>query len=115
MTRFRDPTGADGMWVHIQPRTKMEKTMFKTKWIPVLALGALLAAGSAQAQKKVVAVWIPAANPRWPAGGGCHARAPAKEINKAFPGVEVIVKTSPSAAAQVSALEDLSAGRNLAA
>ena len=89
--------------------------MFKTKWIPVLALGALLAAGSAHAQKKVVAVSIPAADHGWTAGVVYHAQAAAKEINKAFPGVEVIVKTSPSAAAQVSALEDLSAGRNLAA
>ena len=44
-----------------------------------------------------------------------HAQAAAKEVNKAFPGVDVVVKTSPSASAQVSALEDLSASRNLAA
>jgi len=89
--------------------------MFKSKWMPMLALAALLAAGGAQAQKKVVAVSIPAADHGWTAGVVYHAQAAAKEINKAFPGVEVVVKTSPSAAAQVSALEDLSASRNLAA
>ncbi|QNK72841.1 substrate-binding domain-containing protein [Variovorax sp. PAMC28562] len=89
--------------------------MFKTKWIAGLALGALLAASGAHAQKKTVAVSIPAADHGWTAGVVYHAQAAAKEINKAFPGIEVIVKTSPSASAQVSALEDLSAGRNLAA
>ena len=73
-----------------------------------------MAAGSAQAQKKVIAVSIPAADHGWTAGVVYHAQAAAKEINKAFPGVEVVVKTSPSAAAQVSALEDLSASRTLA-
>ena len=89
--------------------------MFKTKWIAGLALGALLAAGGAHAQKKTVAVSIPAADHGWTAGVVYHAQAAAKEINKAFPGIDVVVKTSHSASAQVSALEDLSASRNLAA
>jgi ribose transport system substrate-binding protein len=89
--------------------------MWNSKWMAALALGALVAAGSAHAQKKVVAVSIPAATHGWTAGVVYHAQAAAKEVNKAFPGVEVVVKTSPSAAAQVSALEDLSASRNLAA
>lgn len=89
--------------------------MLKSKWLSTVALCALLAAGGAQAQKKVVAVSIPAATHGWTAGVVYHAQAAAKEINKAFPGVDVVVKTSPSAAAQVSALEDLSASRNLAA
>jgi len=89
--------------------------MWNSKWMAALALGALIAAGSAHAQKKVVAVSIPAATHGWTAGVVYHAQAAAKEVNKAFPGVEVVVKTSPSAAAQVSALEDLSASRNLAA
>ncbi len=89
--------------------------MLKSKWLSTVALCALLAAGGAHAQKKVVAVSIPAATHGWTAGVVYHAQAAAKEINKAFPGVDVVVKTSPSAAAQVSALEDLSASRNLAA
>lgn len=89
--------------------------MLKSKWLSAVAVCALMAAGSAQAQKKVVAVSIPAATHGWTAGVVYHAQAAAKEVNKAFPGVEVVVKTSPSASAQVSALEDLSASRNLAA
>lgn len=90
--------------------------MLKSNWIAAAALGALLLAGGAHAaEKKVIAVSIPAADHGWTAGIVYHAQAAAKEINKAYPDVEVIVKTSPSAAAQVSALEDLSASRNLAA
>lgn len=89
--------------------------MTKTKWaITAATLGALLLAGNAlAADKKVVAVSIPAADHGWTAGIVYHAQAAAKEINAAFPDVEVIVKTSPSAVAQVSALEDLVAGRKL--
>lgn len=89
--------------------------MLKSKWLSAVALCALMATGAAHAQKKVVAVSIPAATHGWTAGVVYHAQAAAKEVNKAFPGVEVVVKTSPSASAQVSALEDLSASRNLAA
>lgn len=86
--------------------------MFSKKWIAAAAIGAIMAAGQAlAADKKVVAVSIPAADHGWTAGVVYHAKAAADEINKAFPGVEVVVKTSPSAADQVSALEDLSASR----
>jgi ribose transport system substrate-binding protein len=94
----------------------METTVINAKWMTAAALGALLMAGGVQAaDKKVIAVSIPAADHGWTAGIVYHAQAAAKEINKAYPDLEVIVKTSPSAAAQVSALEDLSASRNLAA
>ncbi|MCX5512802.1 ABC transporter substrate-binding protein [Kaistia algarum] len=90
--------------------------MTRTKWIAAAAIGTLLLAGSAAAaDKKVIAVSIPAADHGWTAGVVYHAQAAAKEINAAFPDIEVIVKTSPSATAQVSALEDLSAGRKLSA
>jgi ribose transport system substrate-binding protein len=80
-----------------------------------LVLSSVLAIGghAFAAEKKVIAVSIPAADHGWTSGVVYHAQAAAKEINAAFPGVEVIVKTSPSAAAQVSALEDLSAGHKL--
>ncbi|MGH6644654.1 MAG: substrate-binding domain-containing protein, partial [Bradyrhizobium sp.] len=88
--------------------------MLNKKWIAAAALGSLLMAGQAlAADKKVIAVSIPAADHGWTAGVVYHAQAAAKEINAAFPDVEVIVKTSPSAAAQVSALEDLQATRKL--
>jgi ribose transport system substrate-binding protein len=82
--------------------------------VATAALGALLLAGNAlAADKKVIAVSIPAADHGWTAGVVYHAQMAAKEINAAFPGVEVIVKTSPSASDQVSAIEDLSASRKI--
>ncbi|MBZ9906647.1 substrate-binding domain-containing protein [Mesorhizobium sp. BR115XR7A] len=90
--------------------------MFSKKWMAAAALGSLLLTGHAMAEdKKVIAVSIPAADHGWTAGVVYHAQTAAKEINAAFPGVEVIVKTSPSAADQVSAIEDLSASRKISA
>ncbi|SHO66485.1 ribose transport system substrate-binding protein [Pseudoxanthobacter soli DSM 19599] len=88
--------------------------MQKKTWIAAAALGAMLVTGQAwAADKKVVAVSIPAADHGWTAGVVYHAQAAAKELNAAFPDIDVVVKTSPSASAQVSALEDLSASRKL--
>ncbi|TPL84979.1 substrate-binding domain-containing protein [Mesorhizobium sp. B2-3-14] len=88
--------------------------MFSKRWMAAAALGSLLLTGHAMAEdKKVIAVSIPAADHGWTAGVVYHAQTAAKEINAAFPGVEVIVKTSPSAADQVSAIEDLSASRKI--
>lgn len=68
---------------------------------------------AAQTRDKTIAVSIPAATHGWTGGVVYHAEQAKKEIEAAFPTVSVIVKTSPSAAAQVSALEDLSASRKL--
>lgn len=88
--------------------------MFSRKLIAAATLGSLLLAGHAlAADKKVIAVSIPAADHGWTAGIVYHAQSAAKEINAAFPGVDVIVKTSPSASEQVSAIEDLSASRKI--
>lgn len=87
--------------------------MIRTVFAAALA-GSLLLAGGASAQdKKLIAVSIPAADHGWTAGVVYHAKAAADEINERFDDVEVVVKTSPSATAQVSAIEDLSAGRNM--
>jgi ribose transport system substrate-binding protein len=88
--------------------------MTKAKWIAATLVGSLLAAGAALAEdKKTIVVSIPAADHGWTAGVVYHANAAAKEVNAAFPNINVVVKTSPSAAAQVSALEDLSAKRKM--
>ncbi len=88
--------------------------MFKTKLLAAAALTTLLVAAPALAQdKKTIAVSIPAATHGWTGGVVYHAQKAAEEINAAFPNIEVTVKTSPSASAQVSALEDLTASGNL--
>ena len=84
----------------------------RTSLLATAALVAFSATG-AMAQQKVIAVSIPAADHGWTAGVVYHAQQAEKEIEAAFPDIDVIVKTSPSASAQVSALEDLSATRDI--
>jgi ribose transport system substrate-binding protein len=80
--------------------------------LAAISVAAALVAVPALAQeKKLIAVSIPAADHGWTAGVVYHAQAAAEEIQAAFPNIEVVVKTSPSASAQVSALEDLTATR----
>ena len=72
----------------------------------VAALGIM--AGAAQAQEKLtIAVSIPAADHGWTGGVVFHAMEEAKALEKQYPGLKVIVKTSPDGAAQANALEDL--------
>ena len=88
--------------------------MLKRNLLAAAALATILVAAPALAQeKKIIAVSIPAATHGWTGGVVYHAQKAAEEINAAFPNIEVTVKTSPSAAAQVSALEDLTASGNL--
>ncbi|MCX5493113.1 substrate-binding domain-containing protein [Kaistia dalseonensis] len=73
-----------------------------------VALGLMLAAGVAQAQeKKTIAVSIPAADHGWTGGVVYHAEQEAKALEARYPGLKVIVKTSPDGASQANALEDL--------
>ncbi len=67
----------------------------------------------AQAKNVTIAVSIPAATHGWTSRVVYHAEQAAKEIEAAFPNIDVVVSTAPSATAQVSALEDLSATRKL--
>jgi ribose transport system substrate-binding protein len=53
-------------------------------------------------------VSIPAADHGWTGGVVFHAMQEAKALEKQYPGLKVIVKTSPDGAAQANALEDLS-------
>ena len=71
--------------------------------------------GSALAQDKefTIAVSIPAATHGWTGGVVYHAERAEREIEQAYPNIDVIVSTASSATAQVSSLEDLSATNNL--
>lgn len=77
------------------------------------SLVALTTTSAFAQDSKTIAVSIPAATHGWTGGVVYHAEQAAKEVKAAYPNIDVIVKTSPSATAQVSALEDLSAGRKL--
>ncbi|MFZ1965061.1 MAG: substrate-binding domain-containing protein [Roseiarcus sp.] len=72
-----------------------------------LAIVALIA-GAAQAQeKKTMAVSVPTADHGWTGGVAFFAMQEAKALEKKYPGLNVIVKTSPDPAAQANAVEDL--------
>jgi ribose transport system substrate-binding protein len=74
------------------------------------ALALSLATGAMAQQKPVtIGVSIPAATHGWTGGVVYHAQETAKLLEKGYPGLKVIVKTSPDGASQANALDDLSA------
>lgn len=75
------------------------------------ALFAGLAAGAMAQEKKsvTIGVSIPSATHGWTGGVVYHAQESAKQLEKTYPGLKVVVKTSPDGASQANALEDLSA------
>ncbi|BDA83811.1 ribose ABC transporter substrate-binding protein [Aureimonas sp. SA4125] len=78
----------------------------------ILALAAILAVSvAAQAQEKSVtmAVSIPAADHGWTGGVVYHAEREKEILEKRYPGLKIVVKTSPDGASQANALEDLTA------
>lgn len=78
------------------------------KMIGLAAVALLAAFGTAQAQQtKTMAVSIPAADHGWTGGVVYHAQEQAKALEARYPGLKVIVKTSPDGASQANALEDL--------
>ena len=72
-----------------------------------VAMAALMSVANA-ADKKTIGVSIPAADHGWTAGVVFHAQRVAKLLMAEYPDLNVIVKTSPDAATQANALEDLS-------
>lgn len=79
-----------------------------------IAAGALTgAAAQAQDTEFTIAVSIPAATHGWTGGVVYHAQEAEKQIEAAYPNIDVIVSTASSATAQVSSLEDLSATNEL--
>src|SRR5208283_5311520 len=75
--------------------------------VSLAVLGLLVGAAQAQ-ENKTMAVSVPTADHGWTGGVVFHAMAEAKALEKKYPGLKVIVKTSPDPAAQADALEDLS-------
>ncbi|MDF2813149.1 MAG: transporter substrate-binding protein [Microvirga sp.] len=72
-------------------------------------LAGLTTAAVAQQKNVTIGVSIPAATHGWTGGVVYHAQEAAKQLEKTYPGLKVVVKTSPDGAAQANALEDLSA------
>ncbi|GGK40280.1 substrate-binding domain-containing protein [Salinarimonas ramus] len=81
-----------------------------------LAITALAATGvafggaaMAQDQDYTIGVSIPAATHGWTGGVVFHAEQAAQTLEEGYPGLNVIVQTSPDAPSQASAIEDLAA------
>lgn len=72
-----------------------------------VALLALAGAVQAQDKKVTIGVSIPAADHGWTSGVVYHAERVAKLLMQEHPGLNVIVKTSPDAATQANAVQDL--------
>ncbi|MGN6468480.1 MAG: substrate-binding domain-containing protein [Rhizobiaceae bacterium] len=72
-----------------------------------VAMAALVGVAHAEDKKFTMGVSIPAADHGWTAGVVYHAQRVAKLLMAEHPGLNVIVKTSPDAATQANALEDL--------
>ena len=88
----------------------MKSTALKIATLAALTAG--LATGAMAQQKNVtIGVSIPAATHGWTGGVVYHAQETAKLLEKGYPGLKVIVKTSPDGAAQANALDDLTSQR----
>lgn len=74
--------------------------------LAAVAMAALMGVAHAQ-DKKTIGVSIPAADHGWTAGVVFHAERIAKKLMEEHPGLNVIVKTSPDAASQANAVQDL--------
>ena len=84
----------------------MKRMIMRTAAAAALVAG--LATGAMAQQKNVtIGVSIPAATHGWTAGVIYHAERTKALLEKAYPGLKVLVKTSPTGAAQANALEDL--------
>ncbi|MEO8531588.1 MAG: substrate-binding domain-containing protein [Deltaproteobacteria bacterium] len=80
----------------------MRKTL-----LGLVAATALMTGASFAQETKTIGVSIPAADHGWTGGVVYHAERVAKELEAAYPGLKVIVKTSPDPASQANALQDL--------
>jgi len=85
----------------------MKLKMTRIAALAALAIG-LAAPADAQQKAITIGVSIPAATHGWTAGVIYHAERTKALLEKAYPGLKVVVKTSPNGAAQANALEDLS-------
>jgi len=74
--------------------------------VAAVAMAALMSVSHAE-DNKTIGVSIPAADHGWTAGVVFHAERVAKLLEAEHPGLKVIVKTSPDAASQANAVQDL--------
>ena len=84
----------------------MKKRILGLAFVMALA-GTALSSGAFAQETKTIGVSIPAADHGWTSGVVFHAERVAKLLMAEHPGLNVIVKTSPDAANQANAVQDL--------
>ncbi len=101
-----DGPPGQGAQSQISREEHMKATALKIAMAAGLTAG--VATGAMAQQKNVtIGVSIPAATHGWTGGVVYHAQETAKLLEKGYPGLKVVVKTSPNGAAQANALDDL--------
>lgn len=85
----------------------------KTMWLAAAVVLGMAGTTSAQENKVTIAVSVPTADHGWTGGVLYGAKQEAALLEKAYPGLTVIVKPSPSPADQANALEDLTATQKI--
>lgn len=85
----------------------------KTTWLAAVVLLGIAGTAFGQTNKVTIAVSVPTADHGWTGGVLYGAKQEAALLQKAYPGLTVIVKPSPSPADQANALEDLTATQKI--
>jgi len=85
----------------------MIKRLLNIAAIAFLTLVVLAGSAHAQQKKITIGVSIPAADHGWTAGVIYHTERVAKQLRQQYPGINIIIKTSPDPASQANALQDL--------
>jgi ribose transport system substrate-binding protein len=85
----------------------------KTTWLAAAILLGIAGTAFGQTHKVTIAVSVPTADHGWTGGVLYGAKQEAALLEKAYPGLTVIVKPSPSPADQANALEDLTATQKI--
>ena len=85
----------------------------KTTWLAAVVLLGIAGTAFAQGNKVTIAVSVPTADHGWTGGVLYGAKQEAALLEKAYPGLTVIVKPSASPADQANALEDLTATQKI--
>lgn len=85
----------------------------KTIWLAAAVLLGIAGTALAQTDKVTIAVSVPTADHGWTGGVLYGAKQEAALLQKAYPGLTVIVKPSASPADQANALEDLTATQKI--
>jgi len=85
----------------------------KATWLAAVVLLGIAGTAFAQGNKVTIAVSVPTADHGWTGGVLYGAKQEAALLEKAYPGLTVIVKSSASPADQANALEDLTATQKI--